>query len=229
MTNAAHALRTPLSSIKGYSSALLQSDVAWPPELHQEFIETIDREADQLTRAINELLGSMESESSTVHLIRSVASVESLFEMAKAELAVESRCRPVVFHCEPDLPPVLVDPIRIVQVIVYLARCSGRIAAPGSNLRVRAFMRDNRPRIVLGASQVMVQDGEGQALGHRPSENTDLFLGWVDQELLLSVCGTLLSSHGVGLQMGPTGAGEEMFWFELPRTSPPRQGAVLGP
>ena len=82
LISAAHALRTPLSSIKGYSSTLLQSDVAWPPELHQEFIETIDREADQLSRAINEVLESMESESSTVHLIRSVVSVECMLDMA---------------------------------------------------------------------------------------------------------------------------------------------------
>ena len=53
----AHSLRTPLSSIKGYSSTLLQPDVVWPPEMYQEFIETIDREADELNRVINDLLG----------------------------------------------------------------------------------------------------------------------------------------------------------------------------
>ena len=124
---------------------------------------------------------------------------------------------------------MLVDPTRIVKVIVYLARCTKRIAALGSILRVLAFMEDNRPRIVVSASQVTVQDGEGQALEHRPSENTNLLPGWVDKELMLSVCDTLLSSHGVDLQTGPAGAGEEMFWFELPRTSPPHQSAVLGP
>ena len=58
--NVAHSLRTPLSSIKGYSSTLLQPDVAWPPEMYQEFIETIDREADELNRVINDLLGSVD-------------------------------------------------------------------------------------------------------------------------------------------------------------------------
>lgn len=46
-TDLAHALRTPLSSIKGYSSSLLQTDITWEPEVRREFLETIDREADQ--------------------------------------------------------------------------------------------------------------------------------------------------------------------------------------
>ena len=70
LVDAAHALRLPLSSIKGYSSTLLQPDVSWPPEVRQEFLETIDREVDRLTGAINDLLGSIESELGSVHLDR---------------------------------------------------------------------------------------------------------------------------------------------------------------
>ena len=86
LLNATHALRTPLSSIKGYSSTLLQTDVEWSPEMHQEFIETIDREADELGRAINDLLGSIELESSGVRLDRSEVSVDSLLDTAKTAL-----------------------------------------------------------------------------------------------------------------------------------------------
>ena len=68
LADAAHALRSPLSSIKGYSSTLLQTDVSWSPEVRQEFLETIDREADQLTNVINDLFGSMEAELAKVHL-----------------------------------------------------------------------------------------------------------------------------------------------------------------
>jgi signal transduction histidine kinase len=54
--DAAHALRTPLTAIKGYSSSLLQSDLTWTPEVQHEFLKTIDREADRLERVVSDLL-----------------------------------------------------------------------------------------------------------------------------------------------------------------------------
>ena len=52
----AHALRSPLTSIKGYASSLLRTDVDWSEELEREFLETIDREADRLNQAVSDLL-----------------------------------------------------------------------------------------------------------------------------------------------------------------------------
>ena len=54
----AHTLRGPLTSIKGYASSLLRTDVDWSEELEREFLETIDREADRLNHAVSELLDS---------------------------------------------------------------------------------------------------------------------------------------------------------------------------
>ncbi len=52
----AHTLRSPLTSIKGYTSSLLRTDVSWSEELEREFLETIDREADRLNQAVSDLL-----------------------------------------------------------------------------------------------------------------------------------------------------------------------------
>ena len=54
----AHTLRSPLTSIKGYTSSLLRTDVSWSEELEREFLETIDREADRLNQAVTDLLDS---------------------------------------------------------------------------------------------------------------------------------------------------------------------------
>ena len=144
LVDAAHALRTPLSSIKGYSSTLLQPDLAWPPELHQEFLETIDREADHLNRTINDLLGSTQSESGTVRIDRSAAEVNRLLQMAEAELSAGGRRRPFRFVCEPDLPAVVADQARTVQVMVYLARCADQVSAHGAVVLVHAYLKSDR-------------------------------------------------------------------------------------
>ena len=57
-----HSLRSLLAAIKGYVSALLQSDVKWPPELHREFLETIDREADRMNQVVTDMLEATQGE-----------------------------------------------------------------------------------------------------------------------------------------------------------------------
>jgi K+-sensing histidine kinase KdpD len=234
LVDAAHALRTPLSSIKGYSSTLLQADVTWPAELHQEFLETIDREADQLTRAPNDLLLPVEPEGGPLQLGRSPATVQSLLVAAEAELAAGTGRYPVVFECEPELPPVLVDQTRMVQVIVYLTRCAGLVAAPDAVLRVHAAIKGDRTEIRFGAFPEETAE-ETAAWGVRPAAGTQATgggavpPGWVDADLMLSVCNTLLSAHGVDLRVGPPGADAKMFRFDLPPVPSPSNDTSAGP
>jgi len=49
----------------------------------------------------------------------------------------------------------------------------------------------------------------------------------VDQDVILSVCSTLLAAHGVDLRkVGPDGGGTEILGFELATQLSPRQDAV---
>lgn len=109
LIDAAHALRSPLSSIKGYSNTLLQVDVTWTPAEYREFLKTTDREADELNRAIDDLVHATGEELGTVNLNLEQATVESLFQIVEADLADESGQCQARFKCEQGLPPVLVD------------------------------------------------------------------------------------------------------------------------
>lgn len=227
LVNAAHALRTPLSSIKGYSSTLLQSDVEWPPELHQEFIETINREADQLGLAIIDLLGTTESESGGIHLDKSQVTVDSLLHRVKPQMADQGQARPVLIECAPNLPPALVDQTRIVQVITYLCRCIELIGHPDSAIRVRALMEDDWPQIFVSSrfGSDIDTDNERQVAKAEALETPDLLLRWVDEDVILKVCSTLLAAHGVELRKVGSGEEEtESFGFELPTPLSPRLG-----
>ena len=51
-----HDLRNPLASIKGCVTTLLQPDVMWSKEKRRDLLEEIDRETDQLTSLVSNLL-----------------------------------------------------------------------------------------------------------------------------------------------------------------------------
>lgn len=54
VANASHELKTPLTSIRGYSETLLRGDVAGPER--ERFLETIARNAERLQRVVDDLL-----------------------------------------------------------------------------------------------------------------------------------------------------------------------------
>ncbi len=55
VSNVAHQLRTPLTSIKGYAETLLESDMG-DPDSSQKFIATILKNADKLSRLVTDIL-----------------------------------------------------------------------------------------------------------------------------------------------------------------------------
>ncbi|MBM3943495.1 MAG: GAF domain-containing protein [SAR202 cluster bacterium] len=57
-----HSFRNPLTSIKGYSTSLLQPDMVWPPEVQRQFLQTIDQESDKLSQVVEDLLDTFETE-----------------------------------------------------------------------------------------------------------------------------------------------------------------------
>jgi K+-sensing histidine kinase KdpD len=53
-----HQLRLPLSSIKGYTTAMLLDDIDWNREKRREFLNLIDSECDNMETLIKEILDS---------------------------------------------------------------------------------------------------------------------------------------------------------------------------
>ncbi len=86
MLDLAYALRTPLTSIKGYSGSLLQTDISWPPEVRKEFLETIDQQADRLNRVIDDLMSTNVSVRSQPEVERLVTTMTTLWRLGEGKL-----------------------------------------------------------------------------------------------------------------------------------------------
>ena len=87
----AHLLRTPLTSIKGYTSSLLRPDLTWPPELQREFLQTIDQETDRLDQAVSNLLTARASSAGEGQPAQSADNIQWLLEQFKAGPETESQ------------------------------------------------------------------------------------------------------------------------------------------
>lgn len=147
-----HELRTPLATIKGYASTLLQEDVAWSPEDQSHFLSTISIEADRLAQLVSNLLDLSRLEAGLLAIHRTPRRLDEIvsdaahrFRRIGADLAVE---------LPDDLPQVDVDASRIEVVVANLvanalAYGNGpvRITAHGEGDMVRVVVTDNGPGI----------------------------------------------------------------------------------
>ena len=202
LVDIAHSFRNPLTSIKGVSSTLLQSDVDWPPEMHQEFIRLIDQEADRLNRVVSDLLVPTLGDVDMVEPARQETTIEDLFEEARFHLAGELPRLAVEFVSDPAISPVLADISMLVRVICHLAAATARIYDRGT-VQVKATSSGGRTLVSIGPLGIAGDAPRGpESLG--------------EEALELEICRTLLEAHGQRLGEGSLGAEGEAFWFFLP-------------
>jgi len=78
VANVSHELRTPLTTIKGYAETLLEG--AWKEEIAFRFVQIIKRQADRLTKIVEDLLTLSGIESKGFHLKIERVSIPELID-----------------------------------------------------------------------------------------------------------------------------------------------------
>ena len=216
--SAVYELRKPLTAIKGYSSALLQSDVSWPPEMYREFLETIDRETDRMNQMVSRLTPTVDDQSDLPGLNLQKTSIEVLFDLAQADLGLVDWTKTVTFRCEPGLPMAMVDSVRLVPVLGHLIRCAAEFTHLGEAIQVRACLRQGGRAIVIGTVDP-ARPGKARPRSQQepsvPNKDRPVRTS-LAKDLRVVVSRNLLDAHGVKLRILPKRRPTEIFWFPLP-------------
>jgi two-component system sensor histidine kinase KdpD len=127
LNSVSHDLRTPLASIKASASSLLDPTVDWGPRQRREFLETIDQEADRLTRLVHNLLDMSRIEAGALDP-RLVETALPDVTGPVVRLARSKSSQPIDVDVPDDLPTVLLDPVRLDQVLTNLLDNARRYA-----------------------------------------------------------------------------------------------------
>ena len=133
----AHEFKTPLTSMKAATSALL-SDVVSEPGSRRELITVVDEEIDHLNRLVTEAIRMARIEAGDVQLTRSRCAVEPMLKAVLDSMEAAIAGRPVSLQVPADVPYVNVDAGLIELVIRQLVDNALRYSPPPSPLVVRA-------------------------------------------------------------------------------------------
>jgi len=150
MANVSHELRTPLASIKGFASTLLQPDVEWTEEEQRDFIQSIDQEADRLTRIISDLLDMSRLEAGALKLEKRNYRIAEILESVSRRLANLTERHQLEIKVSPELPPVFIDEMRIGQVLTNLVENATKFSREGSTITIEAQL--SKEQIVVSVA-----------------------------------------------------------------------------
>jgi signal transduction histidine kinase len=130
ISTVSHELRSPLTSVKGYTSLLLHRWERLGDEQKRMMLEAINHDADRVTRLVTELLDISRLETGRLVLRRQLVDLAGLAESVVAKVALSYPELDATVHFEPGVPRVAADPDKIEQVLTNLVENACKYASP---------------------------------------------------------------------------------------------------
>ena len=210
-----HELRTPLSSIKGSAATALDSSTSLnTAEVHQ-FFRIIDEQADHMHGLISDLLDAGSIAAGKLSVMPVPTELAALVDQARNAFLSGGGSHTILIDLPLDLPQVLADRGRIVQVLNNLFANAARFSPGASPIRVAA--RCDGLYVALSVSD----EGRGMA----PEQLQRLFQkysGLSGDEgrgtgLGLAICKGLVEAHGGRIRAASDGPGQgTQITFTIP-------------
>jgi signal transduction histidine kinase len=220
VSTVAHELRSPLTSVKGFTATLLAKWHRFNDDQKRVMLETVNADADRVTRLITELLDVSRIESGRLEMHRQVVDLpEEVRKVIAGRVAAgdpEDRFR---FEVRGELPEMWLDPDKIDQILGNLLENAVRhgagtvtiVVEPDAHKEGAAVsVRDEGQGIPPEAAQrVFRQFWRGPGGNRRGGTGLGLYI----------VKG-LVEAHGgaIGVRSAPGGGAE--FRFTLPAGAP---------
>ena len=218
-----HELRTPLTSIKGSLHLLMTDPAVSDNEDQRQLVEISLKNTDRLIRLINDILDVSKMEAGRIQLrlgLQAVAewvgtSVEGIHAFA------DSRGIRIETELADGLPPVLVDPDRMVQVVTNLLSNAVKFSPEGSRVWVTA-------RRAGDTVELRVRD-EGRGIGAEDIPKLFEKFRQLDSRsvraaggtgLGLAICRGLVEEHGGRIWVESTPGEGATFIVVLPVHTP---------
>ena len=224
-----HELRAPLTSIKGSAVTLLEESAELDPAEMREFSRIIVEQANHMRGLIGDLLDAGRINAGTLSVAPEPSEVAGLVDRARTTFLSSGARHTVLIDLPPDLPRVLADRQRIVQVLNNLFSNAARHAPESSPIRVSAVRDGVHVAISVADEGRGVPPERLPQLFRKHARVGDGEGGIGGTGLGLAICKGLVEAHGGRIWAESGGAGQgTRFTFTMPVAEEARNGAATG-
>ena len=216
LATVSHELLAPLTSIKGSAGALLGSATDMDPALARQFLRIIEDQADRMKELVADLLDVARIETGALPVSPEPAEVSVLVDRARSAFGSAWGANRLEIDVGPDLPLVLADRRRIVQVLVNLLTNAARHSPPTSVIRVSAAREDVHVAVSVSDEGRGIPEEQLPLLFRKFSGGESEGPGG-DTGLGLAICKGIVEAHGGRIRAESDGPGlGARFTFTLP-------------
>jgi signal transduction histidine kinase len=212
----AHELRSPLTSVKGFTATLIAKWERFNDEQKLHMLRTVNSDADRLTRLISELLDVSRIETGRLELRKQVVDLPALVhrDVAARVVAGEPADRFVVDAPGGTLPDLWADPDKLAQVVGNIVENALRHGDGTVSISVAPLNG--------GVVVDVVDQGDGIAREALPRIFTKF---WHDARrggtgLGLFIAKGIVDAHGGTITAGNSATGGAAVRFILPAGAP---------
>nr|MBQ8244726.1 PAS domain-containing sensor histidine kinase [Oscillospiraceae bacterium] len=211
-----HDLRTPLTSIYGSCSAMIESFDELPRETHLKLLSDVCTDAQWLNRMVENLLSVTRVDAGSVQLSKSSAVLEELIDALLVKFHKHYPNQKVIVEIPEDFVSIPMDVMLIEQVLMNLLENAVFHARGMEHLWLRVQLKNGRALFLV----------EDDGCGIPPERMSRLFTGLLNSEaptdtsrsnmgIGLSVCRTIIKAHGSDIYVKNRPEGGTVFSFTL--------------
>jgi K+-sensing histidine kinase KdpD len=217
LANVSHELRTPLAVIKGSANSLLQPDVIFDEQTRRDFLVSIDKDADTLTRLVDDLLIMSRLEANALEVRKKPHKLIDVISSIKDRLDNLTAKHPLHINFPDDMPLVEIDDVRIGEVLTNLVENAVKFSDDNTNIYIKAYTSNKEVIVSVADEGVGIPpelhqriferffQGDGRRAGRRKGTG-----------LGLAICQGIINTHGGKIWVESQPGKGAKFSFSLP-------------
>ncbi len=212
-----HDLRTPLTSIYGSTSAVIDNYDTLSKEQNLKLLGDVQKDSQWLIHMVENLLSVTRIDSSTVRLSKTPAVLEELIDSVLVKFKKRCPGQEIIVKIPDDFVIIPMDPILIEQVLLNILENAVYHAKGMTELKLQVEIKDKK------AIFSVIDNG----CGISPEVKDKIFHGYIstlttladgsrnNMGIGLSVCSTIVNAHGGTIHAENRKEGGAKFYFIL--------------
>jgi two-component system, OmpR family, sensor histidine kinase KdpD len=222
LSSVSHDLRTPLASITGAVTTLIDSSERLDATTRLDLMQAIREDAEGLERQVRNMLDLTRLESGTLAIRRDWHSIEEIVGCAVGRVEALLTDRPLDSRLPPDLPLVNVDAQLLEQLLVNLLENASRYTPPRTPIEIIAAVAGDRLQLVVADRGPGVPATERDAVfaKFRRGQQAQSARSRVGSGLGLAICRAVATLHGGRIDVFDRIDGGARFVLDIPTGGP---------
>ncbi len=211
-----HDLRTPLTSIYGACSVIIESFDSISKEKQLKLLKDMRADAQWLNRMVENLLSVTRVDADQVRLTKRSVVLEELIDALLVKFRKHYPETPVQVSIPEEFVSIPMDPVLIEQVLMNLLENAVFHARGMRNLWLRAEIRGRYAVFFVEDDGCGIpEEGVGHLFAGLPDSKAPVDSTRSNMGIGLSVCRTIIKAHGSELKAGNRPGGGASFRFAL--------------